>query len=79
MNRRSALKAIGLLVAIVAGKPVGAAEQTDGVLSLLTYQYPIDYRFTASGIRNIIIERDGEKPLIIPFSDIVAALEKPCL
>jgi len=78
MNRRNALKIFGTLVVCLAGKSIiitditRAGEKLDPPNILMG---PMDYSFTEKGIRNIIIEKIDGKKLIIPFSEIVKALE----
>ena len=77
MNRRNALKMLGVLVACLGGQAVPTKARGDDS-SELTVDYlqgPYDYTFSAEGVRNIIIERKDKPDLVIPFKDIVKALE----
>ena len=64
MNRRKALKILGALVVCLGGR----AEASE--LGLM------DYTFVEEGIGKIIIKKKNGSQLIIPFSDIVKALEE---
>ena len=77
MNRRNALKMLGVLVACIGGAVVPTKARS-GDNNELTIDYlagPYDYRFSSEGIRNIVIERKDKTDLVIPFKDIVKALE----
>ena len=77
MNRRNALKMLGVLVACLGGQAVPTKARGDDS-SELTVDYlqgPHDYIFSAEGVRNIVIERKDKPDLVIPFKDIVKALE----
>ena len=80
MDRRNALRMMGTLVVCMAGVPTVEAVTNDdsGVADMDWWKAPIgptSYTFTAEGIKDIIIEkRDGGK-IVIPFDDIVEALE----
>ena len=83
MNRRAALIAMGTMVACMGG--VAKAEPTDiaetNILtggSTFTFQdwsAPTSYHFEASGIKDIIITRSDKEDIVIPFSEIIEALE----
>lgn len=74
MERRTALTLLGSMVAIAGGTAV--AEQSEP-LEFFTYEYIGDFFFNPDAIKNIIIEnKDGSVKLVIPFSDIVKALEE---
>ena len=73
MNRRNALKMLGVLVAYLGGRAIATGEQENDGFSLSTGPY--DFSFGEDGVRNIIIERKDKPNLVIPFKDIVKALE----
>ena len=77
MTRRTALKAMGMLVAVLAPDKVLASGY--GVLpgGLTGSIKPMNnYHFAESNMNSIIIERISGKTLKIPFSEIFDALEK---
>jgi hypothetical protein len=75
MTRRKALKIFGALFVCLAGRTtVEAKEMTDVTLSN-PWAQPTTYTFSEGGIKDIIIEKKDGSKLIVPFSDIVEALE----
>ena len=74
MDRRAALKAIGVLTICLGGSVVYEAKASESIASV-DWNKPVDYCFSADGIKNLIIERKGKPDLVIPFSEIVKALE----
>ena len=88
MTRRTALKAMGMLVvALSPAKVVSAATEEDSeyrslnseskiLLSSESIAMSLDYHFIESGKRNLVIERANGKIIAIPFSEVFDALEK---
>ncbi len=77
MKRRTALKLLGGLIACTAGRPILAITELSDVDPEASLQLgPVDYFFCEEGIRNIIIRHKSGKDTIIPFSEIVKALEE---
>jgi len=76
MKRRTALKTMGALVVCLGGHRVHADESTDELFISASQSSPVDCFFSADEIKNLIIERKGKPDLVIPFSEIVSALEE---
>jgi len=74
INRRNALRLFGSLFVCLAGRVVLAQEKT-ALQFRDDLDIPSDYIFNEEGMGNIIIERKNGKKIIVPFSDIVDALE----
>jgi len=77
MDRRKALKIFGALFVCLAGHPVLANTNKDSLFlsdAVLGFE-PTSYTFSEAGIKDIIIERKNGKRIVVPFSDIVDALE----
>ena len=68
---------LGVLVACIGGQvvPTKARGDDSSELTVDYLQGPYDYIFSAEGVRNIVIERKDKTDLVIPFKDIVKALE----
>lgn len=77
MTRRTALKALGTLLVCLAGKNVMAEDKTQS--NIITDNWwentPQSYVFQEKGISSIIIEKKDGSKLVVPFSEIVEALE----
>ena len=75
MNRRKALKAIGLVVACgIAKVSESSGAQSLGNLTDIQWN-PANYEFSEEGLNKLIITRKGGKKIEIPFSEIFDALE----
>jgi len=77
MKKDTAKKLLGIIVACVGGEP---KMDDPGQSNLSTWAGvitpPTSFHFLEDGIKDIIIfKKDGTK-LIIPFSEIIEALEK---
>ena len=84
MDRRNALKMLGVIVVCWGGRSVWAddispettAGDADGTIKYVDpFSGPKDFMFDGDSIRNIIISRKDKGDLVIPFKDIVKALE----
>lgn len=75
MDRRKALKCLGLMAVCVGGQPV-LAKKPKLVVDSASQARPTDYIFYEEGLRNIIIMRKNGEELRIPFNEIVEALTK---
>jgi len=78
MDRRNALKIFGMLFVCLAGRPVLAdTEKGDNFLTSAATPFfePTNYHFSEKGMGNIIIERKNGKMIVIPFADIIEALD----
>ena len=78
MERRNALKLVGALVVCFCGKAVATnAYNSSSVTSFESWNIgPVDYVFRVDEIKNLIIERKEKQDLVIPFSEIIEALEE---
>ena len=86
MNRRNALKLLGALIVCIGGTATSVKGEDygelvgEGELDITAtnsiFSGPYDYNFSEEGIRNITIERKNKPDLVIPFKDIVKALEE---
>ncbi len=82
MTRRSALKLLGVLVACLGGKAVagGTASIRQVPKEELDSTWAIEPRMNfylhEDSVKEIVIERRDGYRLVIPFSDIVDALDK---
>lgn len=78
MKRRNALKLLGSLIVCLGGTAQAvekdALKITTGDLDWWVPK-PINYTFHAPGINNIIIERIDKPDIIVPFSEIIDALD----
>jgi len=76
MNRRQALKFLGAFVMMLGAGRAKAEEKlhTDEVIDWWKPK-PMSYTITEDIVNNIIIERPDGTKLIIPFSEIVEALQ----
>ena len=90
MNRRNALRLIGVVVATLGGRAVRAEDSVEGIYldgtemapgDLITVDDmsfvsgPMDFRFEADNLRSVIFTREGKPDLVIPFADIIKELE----
>lgn len=77
MNRRKVLKIFGALFVCLAGKAKLQEEsKVDCSIKFKPgFLRPKSYTFYEEGIKEIIIEKKDGTSLIVPFSDIVKALE----
>lgn len=74
-DRRKALKVLGTLVACLAGY-VKTSKAAPPPYLITGVSIPSNsYHFNADTIMSIVIERKGKKDLVVPFSEIVEALE----
>jgi hypothetical protein len=78
MNRRQALKFMGALLVLIGGKQVLAEDNgTEEKLYMdaTPFTPPMDFVIEAETVGNIVIVKENEERLEIPFSEIVEALE----
>jgi len=79
MDRETALKILGTLIICLGGSPIMKPKDnvtTDDALCFTDiFSQPTDYIFEEEGIGNIIIKRKDGNKIIVPFSDIINALE----
>jgi len=71
MDRRTALKTIGVLTICMGGSPVYASNKEDG-----TVFFTSSFVLNGDEIKTVIIERKGKPDLVIQFSEIIDALER---
>jgi len=79
MTRRNALKMFGALFVCLAGRAtVEASEIKDGSMVFQDdlWSKPLTYTFSEKGIKEIVIEKSDGGRVVVPFSDIIEALEK---
>ena len=87
MNRRNALKLMGALVACIGGYSApaessdlealtGTAKVDDSLLTINVKSEPVDYIFHVDTIKDIVFRRPDKPDLVIPFVDIIKALEE---
>ena len=78
MTRRTALKAMGMLVVALAPTKIMSQDDTVTMADKLTLPFAPynNYYFNEKGMGSIIIERTNGKQLTIPLSEIFDALEK---
>ena len=85
MNRRNALRLLGVMVATLGGRAVQAEDSIEGLTTtgdLFTtddmsfVSGPMDFRFEADNLRSVIFTREGKPDLVIPFADIIKELEE---
>ncbi len=82
MDRRTALKLMGVLVICLGGKVVYGKNDVTiddtgiGDIEVLDPFGPVDYHFGAEDIRDLIITRKDKQDIVIPFTEIIEALEK---
>jgi len=73
MNRRTALKAIGMVVAGFTGQAVAA---DDTLFPKDLWTQPQTLEFAEAGYKSLILVRKNGKRITIPMGDIFDALEK---
>jgi len=72
-NKKQALKLLGLMCICKGGKM--SCKTLANCTTGLAFSPPYDWTFGEEGIGNLIIEKKDGSRIIIPFSDIVKALE----
>jgi len=79
MNRETALKILGMLIICLGGDPIMKPKDYVTKDDFLCFSdlssQPTDYIFEEEGMGNIIIKRKDGNKIIVPFSDIINALE----
>ncbi len=77
MDRRTALKFMGALVICLGGIAEAAEEITSSKLYFHELDNPVlNYTFHADGIGDLIITQKDKQDIVIPFTEIIEALEK---
>ena len=72
INKKQALKLLGLICICQGGRMNNKTFIDTG----LAFSQLCDWHFSEEGIRNLIIEKKDGSQVVIPFSDIVKALEE---
>jgi hypothetical protein len=75
MEKRNALKLLGILIVGLVGRFTLADDKSPRLEFRPLDLKPLDYVIYEDSVRNIIIYTKEERKLVIPFDDIVKALE----